>query len=108
MPDLCPLPPESLYRLSDLRHLPFDTTDDLESLAGIFGQERAREAIDLGVGLRARGYNVFADTSVTALADAARMTACDVLVLGSDVFPRERGEFRSLLERIRCPVVLVG
>jgi hypothetical protein len=49
-----------------------------------------------------------ADTSVKALADAARVTACDVLVLGSDVFPRERGEFRSLLERVRCPVVLVG
>jgi predicted ATP-dependent protease len=59
MPDPRPLPSESLYRRSDLSHLPFDTTDDLEALPGIFGQERAREAIDLGVGVRARGYNVF-------------------------------------------------
>jgi predicted ATP-dependent protease len=59
MPDLRLLPSESLYRRCDLSGLSFDTTDDLEPLAGIFGQERAREAIDLGVGLRARGYNVF-------------------------------------------------
>jgi predicted ATP-dependent protease len=59
MPDLRPLPSESLYRHSDLSHLPFDTTDDLEPLATIFGQERAREAIDLGVGVRASGYNIF-------------------------------------------------
>jgi hypothetical protein len=49
-----------------------------------------------------------ADTSVDALADAARVTACDVLVLGSDAFPRQQREFRALLERVRCPVVLVG
>jgi hypothetical protein len=49
-----------------------------------------------------------ADTSIDALADAASITACDVLVLGSGVFPRQRREFRALLERVRCPVVLVG
>ena len=59
MPDLRPLPSQSLYRHSDLSHLPFQTTDDLEPLATIFGQERAREAIDLGVGVRAGGYNIF-------------------------------------------------
>jgi len=48
------------------------------------------------------------DTSVDALADAARRSACDVLVLGSDAFPRQQREFRALLERVRCPVVLVG
>jgi hypothetical protein len=49
-----------------------------------------------------------ADTRVDALADAARMTACDLLVLGSDAFPTQQREFRALLERVRCPVVLVG
>jgi hypothetical protein len=49
-----------------------------------------------------------ADTSVDALADAARMTACDVLVLVSGAFPRQQHEFHALLERVRCPVVLVG
>jgi hypothetical protein len=48
------------------------------------------------------------DTSVDALVDAVRITACDMLVLGSDVFPRQQREFRALLERVRCPVVLVG
>jgi len=59
MPELRPLPPELLCRHSDLSHLPFDTTDDLEPLTGVFGQERAREAIGLGVGMRASGYNIF-------------------------------------------------
>ena len=59
MPAPRPLPPESLYRHSDLNHVPFNTTDDLEPLEGIFGQQRAREAIDLGVAMRAKGYNVF-------------------------------------------------
>ena len=59
MPAPHPLPPESLYRHSDLSRLPFDTTEDLEPLEGIFGQQRAREAIDLGVAMRAKGYNVF-------------------------------------------------
>ncbi len=48
------------------------------------------------------------DTSVGALADAARLAACDVLVLGSSAFPRQRREFRALLERVSCPVVLLG
>ena len=48
------------------------------------------------------------DTSVDTLADAVRITACDTLVLGSDVFPRQPREFRALLERVRCLVVLVG
>lgn len=57
-----PLPAASLRRPSTLAEVPFTTTDDLEGLPqawGAPGQDRAREAIDFGVGLRAPGYNLF-------------------------------------------------
>ena len=53
------LPPDALYRRCDLSRLPFKTTEDLQPLAGILGQERAREAVDFGIGMSARGYNLF-------------------------------------------------
>ncbi len=59
MTALAPLPADALRRPCDLSHLPFDTTADLEALPGILGQERAREAVAFGVGLRSRGYNLF-------------------------------------------------
>ena len=49
-----------------------------------------------------------ADTSIEALAEATRATACDMLVLSTNVFPSERSEFRALLQRVRCPVAVVG
>lgn len=54
-----PLLLDALYRRCDLSALSFTTTDDLEPLAGIHGQERAREAVEFGIGMAARGYNVF-------------------------------------------------
>jgi hypothetical protein len=52
-----PLPAEALTAL----HLAptFDSTADLTQLPGIVGQERAREAVEFGVALRSRGYNLF-------------------------------------------------
>jgi len=49
-----------------------------------------------------------ADTSIEALAEAARATACDMLVLSTNVFPSQRREFRALLQQVRCPVAVVG
>ncbi len=37
----------------------FDSTDDLEPIEGILGQERALKAIRLGVDIRSPGYNIF-------------------------------------------------
>jgi predicted ATP-dependent protease len=54
-----PLPPDALYRPCTLAGLSFDTTAELEQLPGIVGQERASEAVELGVTLRSRGYNLF-------------------------------------------------
>jgi lon-related putative ATP-dependent protease len=38
----------------------FKTTDDLEDLADVIGQDRAVEAILFGIGIRREGYNLFA------------------------------------------------
>ena len=54
-----PLAADTLHHPCDLSHLQFETTADLEALPGIIGQERAREAVAFGVGLRSRGYNLF-------------------------------------------------
>lgn len=57
--------PDSL-NASDLRwsvdpeDVSFETTDDLETLDGIVGQERAQEAIEFGIGIDKEGYNLFA------------------------------------------------
>ena len=38
----------------------FESTDDLEDLAEVFGQERAVGAIRFGIGMRRAGYNIYA------------------------------------------------
>ncbi|MCE2483794.1 MAG: AAA family ATPase, partial [Alphaproteobacteria bacterium] len=55
-----PLPPEDLYRACDPVALGFDTTDALEDLGEVLGQERAVEAVRFGVGMQGDGYNLFA------------------------------------------------
>lgn len=59
MADTLRLSPQALYRASALDRLSFDTTADLEDLPGLLGQERARDAVEFGVGMRSRGYNLF-------------------------------------------------
>jgi lon-related putative ATP-dependent protease len=55
-----PLPPESLYRRSDPAAFPFRTTAELEPLEEVIGQHRAVEAVRFAIGMRHRGYNLFA------------------------------------------------
>ncbi len=55
-----PLPPELLYRACDAARLPFETTDDLEPAAEMFGQDRAAQAVRFAVGMTHSGYNLFA------------------------------------------------
>ncbi len=57
---LQPLPPAALCRCCDPQCLPFESTEELEELAGIIGQERAVEALRFGVGIKRPGFNVFA------------------------------------------------
>jgi lon-related putative ATP-dependent protease len=44
----------------DPKQFDFETTNDLEDLAGIIGQPRAVEALQFGVNIQQEGYNIFA------------------------------------------------
>jgi predicted ATP-dependent protease len=51
---------ERLRRRCDPGRLPFATTAELEADREALGQRRALEAIELGIGMRREGYNLFA------------------------------------------------
>jgi lon-related putative ATP-dependent protease len=55
-----PLSARALYRACDLRQFDFTSTDDLEDISVATGQSRAMDALHFGLGIRRRGYNVFA------------------------------------------------
>ncbi len=55
-----PLPPALLYRRCDPADLPFELCSELEEAPGLIGQERAVEALNFAVRIRAKGYNVYA------------------------------------------------
>ena len=68
-----PLGPEKLFRRADLSGLPFATTQDLPPAPVLAGQSRAEEAIRLGAGLSARGFNIFvAGTTQARIARSLR------------------------------------
>ena len=54
-----PLPPENLFSPCDLSKAGFDTTDGIEELTEIPGQQRAHEALQFGVDIQQHGYNLF-------------------------------------------------
>ena len=51
---------ERLYRAADLSALKFETTDELEPIDGLIGQQRALDAIRFGAGIDKSGFNLFA------------------------------------------------
>ena len=55
-----PLRPDQLCQTCDGSQFDFETTDELEDLAEIIGQERAVNAVQFGIGIRREGYNLFA------------------------------------------------
>ena len=55
-----PLRPDQLCQACDGSQFDFETTDELEDLAEIIGQERAVNAVQFGIGIRREGYNLFA------------------------------------------------
>jgi lon-related putative ATP-dependent protease len=55
-----PLGPASLYRRCDPDKFDFASTEDLEDIEPVIGQERAMEALDFGIGIHHGGYNLFA------------------------------------------------
>ncbi|NKQ35532.1 MAG: AAA family ATPase [Chloroflexi bacterium] len=60
MTTLQALTPDELFHQCDPDEFAFQTTADLEELQEIIGQERAIEAIRVGVGIEHEGYNLFA------------------------------------------------
>ncbi|MCV6589212.1 MAG: AAA family ATPase [Marinobacterium sp.] len=53
------LDPSALYRVCEPAQLPFKTTATLEPFTGFFGQHRAVEAMQFGIGMQRPGYNIF-------------------------------------------------
>ncbi len=54
-----PVPPDALRRSSESFLPPFTNTDDIAATDDVLGQDRALAAIDLGSGMRHKGYNIF-------------------------------------------------
>ncbi|MCK5647863.1 MAG: AAA family ATPase, partial [Gammaproteobacteria bacterium] len=50
---------QQLYKKCDLSDLNFNTTEELPELEEIIGQKRALTAIDFGMGMNHKGYNLF-------------------------------------------------
>jgi lon-related putative ATP-dependent protease len=64
------VPVEKLRWRCDLETLPFETTQAIQPCEEIIGQERAQEAIRLGLNVHSVGYNIF----VTGLTGTGRFT----------------------------------
>ena len=54
------LRPDQLFTPCDVEDFSFTTTAELAPLKHIIGQERAVEAVELGIGVRRPGFNIFA------------------------------------------------
>ena len=66
-----PLSPDNLRLVCDPSKLSFETTADLEPTTAIIGQPRATKALEFGMGLKSKGYNIF----VTGSSGTGRSTA---------------------------------
>ena len=59
----CLIPAASLKRIVDLDAFPFSTTNDIQPLKSVIGQERAVSSIQFALEMDDSGYNVFATGS---------------------------------------------
>ena len=82
-----PLSVRSLYRACDLRQFDFVSSDELEEISAFNGQSRAMDALNFGLDIRQRGFNVFA----LGLPGVGKFTAVEELLQqvagGKDVAP---------------------
>jgi lon-related putative ATP-dependent protease len=60
MRTLKPLPVRALYRACDVRQFDFASTDELGDISAVSGQTRAMDALQFGLDIRQKGFNVFA------------------------------------------------
>ena len=61
-----PLKAAQVYRRCDPAAFKFETTAELKPPARVIGQERAVQALELGLGIRQEGYNLFVLGSVAS------------------------------------------
>ena len=50
---------EELYRVCDPKKFDFTSTADLEERLSALGQDRAISAVELGINIKSKGYNLF-------------------------------------------------
>lgn len=55
-----PLDPMQLYKACNIEQLKFNTTEELEDIDIAVGQQRAVDAVKLGIRMHKNGYNIFA------------------------------------------------
>ena len=82
------LEPSALYRRCDPEQFRFATTAELPDLDAAIGQERARTAVQFGLGIRREGYNLY----VMGPAGAGKRT------LVRQSLEREKGRESTLLD----------
>lgn len=75
------VPLEKLRWRCDPDSLPFETTESVQPCEEIIGQDRALEAIRVGLGIHSIGYNIF----VTGLAGTGRFTTIKSVLKGLDI-----------------------
>jgi ATP-dependent Lon protease len=75
------LKPEQLRWRCDPASLPFETTDEIPCCEGIIGQDRAVDAIRLGLRVRSKGHNIF----VAGEAGTGRTTSVRHLLESTEV-----------------------
>ncbi len=57
---ITPLSPDALLRHCDPQQFDFETTESIPELDGFIGQDRVIEALRFGLGVRRKGYNLYA------------------------------------------------
>lgn len=60
MSPINPLSPEALSRRCNPEEFPFETTEELDGVVTLIGQERPVSALRFGVKMRRQGYNIYA------------------------------------------------
>lgn len=54
-----PLTADELHHPCDPASLPFETTAELEHIDGVIEQDRARQALQFGLSIKNRNYNIY-------------------------------------------------
>ncbi|MEA3420788.1 MAG: Lon-like protease helical domain-containing protein, partial [Acidobacteriota bacterium] len=70
------IPPEKLTWKLDIEKIPYDTSDKCKVCEGIIGQEEALKAIQTGLDIKSRGFNIF----ITGMVGTGRTTTIKQLL----------------------------